>query len=57
MKSEDLASAIEKLQTRIKYLSAKMKTTKDSAEKGMMKEELDNIQKQIEILQRYYAKS
>lgn len=55
MRAEDLAAELEKLKSRLDGLSTRMKITRDHAEKEDLRQEMEKLQAQIEILQRYYG--
>ena len=53
----DLSSEIEKLKARRMELASKVNVTRDSDEKEELKMQIERLQKQIDMLERFYKKS
>lgn len=56
MKIDDLASEIEKLKTRRVELASKANIAKDNDEKEEIKSQVERLQKQIDILEKFFKK-
>ena len=57
MKGDDLVSEIDKLKARRVELASKVNVTRDSDEKEELKTQIERLQKQIDMLEKFYRKS
>ena len=56
MKGEDLSYEIEKLKARRVELASKANIARDRDEKEELKMQIERLQKQIDMLEKYYGK-
>jgi len=56
MRSDDLASELEKLKSRRVELASRSNITRDGDEKEEIKLQIERLQKQIDTLEKFYGK-